>query len=193
MLVEALVDASEHFVGLVDQAQVEGRRRRQSRGTGITTRRFTSDEEHSGARHIDRRVCSFDGFDSKQRVELVLPLSEQWSRNDDENPGGALRQELRDDESGFDRLSQANFISKDAAAMRNAPKRKHHGVDLVRIGVDAPLELRRRLTPAFSRRPKADEVLGKVAPVDGVADAFSLSAVDIDTCPEIGLADRFSV
>ena len=99
----------------------------------------------------------------------MLPLPEQRPRNNDENPGGALGQELRDDESGFDRLPQTHFISKDAPAVRNAPERKHHGVDLVRIGVDAALPLRGRLTPALTRRPKANEVLGKVAPVDGVA------------------------
>jgi hypothetical protein len=81
---------------------------------------------------------------------------------------------LRDDESGFDRLSQANFISKDAPTEGNTLERKHHRVDLVRIRVDTALPLGGGLTPPLTRRPKPNEIFGKVTPVNGMAEVFSL-------------------
>jgi hypothetical protein len=81
---------------------------------------------------------------------------------------------LRDDESGFNRFPQTHFISKDAPAARNALERKHHGVDLVRIRVDATLPLGGRLTAALTRRSKSNEIFREVAAVDGMAEAFFL-------------------
>ena len=58
--------------------------------------------------------------------------------------------------------------AQDAAAIRDTPKREHHRVDLVRIGVDATLALRSRITPPLAGPSKTNEVLGVVAAVDGV-------------------------
>src|SRR5262249_3518829 len=105
----------------------------------------------------------------------------------DENPTRAFGQELRDDQSGFDRLSQTYFISQDAAAARYPLERKHHGVDLVGIRVDAALPLRSRLATALARRAKPDQVFGKVAAVDGMAEAFTLERRWHQRLPEIDL------
>ena len=71
----------------------------------------------------------------------MLPLSEQGARHDDEHPRGPLRQQLSDDEAGFDGLAQADFVSEDAAAFRDAAQREHDRIDLVRVGVDSPAAL----------------------------------------------------
>ena len=75
--------------------------------------------------------------DAEQRVELGLPLPEKRPWQDDEDARGAFRQQLRHDESGFDRLSEADLVGQDAAALGNAPQGEHDRVDLVGIGVDA--------------------------------------------------------
>ena len=78
------------------------------------------------------------------------------------------------DKTRFDRFPQTHFISKDAPAARNPLERKHHGVDLVGICIDATLPLRGRLTAPLTRRPKSNEIFCKIAPLDGMAEIFSL-------------------
>ena len=166
--VEAAVDAGEDLMGFVDQAEVEGRRPAQACEPRVRADVLAPGEEDAGASDVDVRVRRLDGLDAEQRVELVLPLSLQRARHDDEHPRGPLRQELRDDEAGFDGLAETDFVGQDAAAFRDAAQREHDGVDLVRVGVDAPAALRRHLPPAFAGGPQPDQFLRVVAAVDGM-------------------------
>ena len=103
----------------------------------------------------------------------MLPLPQQGPGNNDQNPPSALSEQLRDDESGFDRFPKPTSSARMHAA-RNPLERKHHGVDLVGICVDAVLPLRGRLTAPLTRRPKSNEIFSKIAPLDGMAEAFFL-------------------
>ena len=132
--VEPAVDAGEDFMGFVDQAEIEGRRPAQACEPRVRADVFAPGEEDAGGSDVDVRVRRLDGLNAEQRVELVLPLSEQRARHDDEDPRSPLRQQLGDDEAGFDGLAETDFVGQDAAAFRDAPQREHDRVDLVRVG-----------------------------------------------------------
>ena len=153
-------------MGFVDQAEVEGRRPAQACEPRVRADVLAPGEEDAGAADVDVRVRRLDGLDAEQRVELMLPLSQQRARHDDEHPRGPLRQQLGDDEAGFDGLAETDFVGQDAAAFRDAAQREHDGVDLVRVGVDAPAALRSHLPPAFAGRPQPDQFLRVVATVN---------------------------
>ena len=139
--VEPAVNAGEDFMGFVDQAEIEGWRPTQACEPRVRADVLAPGEEDAGAADIDVGVRRLDGLDAEQRVELVLPLPEQRPRHDNENPRGPLRQQLGDDEAGFNGLAEPDFVGEDAAALRNAAQREHDGVDLVWVGVDSPAAL----------------------------------------------------
>ena len=166
--VESAVDAREDLMSFVDQAEIEGWRPAQAFEPRAGADVLAPGEEDAGGSDVDVRVRRLDGLDAEQRVELVLPLSQQRARNDDEDPRGPFRQQLGDDEAGFDGLAQPDFVGEDAASFRDAAQREHDRIDLVRVGVDAPAALRRHLPPAFAGGPKAYQFFRVVATVNGV-------------------------
>ena len=139
--VEPAVNAGEDLMGFVDQAQIEGRRPAQACEPRVRSDVLAPGEEDARATDVDGSVRRLDGLDAEQRVELMLPLSEQGARHDDEHPRGPFRQQLGDHEAGFDGLAQADFVSEDAAAFRDAAQREHDRIDLVRVGIDSPAAL----------------------------------------------------
>ena len=101
------MNAGEDLVGFVDQAEIEGRRPATGARTPVSAPTYSRPARKTpGAADVDVRVRRLDGLDAEQRVELVLPLSLQRARHYDEHPRGPLRQELRDDEAGFDGLAE---------------------------------------------------------------------------------------
>src|SRR5689334_19189324 len=82
-------------------------------------------------------------FDSKECVELSLPLAEQRLGDHEQHSPHPLSHQLRDDQARLDGLAETDLIRKDAAALGNAPKGKYYGVNLVRIGIYAALPLAR--------------------------------------------------
>jgi len=74
----------------------------------------------------------------------VLPLPDKRLWDYDQKATLPLCSKLREHEAGLDRLAEANLVSQNAAAFRDATERKHDGVDLMWVRIDAPLPLRRR-------------------------------------------------
>ncbi len=153
------------------------RRRRQSGGSRPRLpASFASDEEHSGAgerRRPSRLLLRLPRFRTACRAPCCHCPSSAC--------GTMMRIRCAPSASSCEMTSPASIVfprPTSSARMqppsRNAPKRKHHGVDLVRIGVDAAAGAATPLDAGCSRRPKADEVLGKVAPVDRVRRAFQV-------------------
>ena len=147
--VEAPVDAGEHLVRLVDDAQVERRRSRQSFRTRGAARVLAPDQKHAGGRNLAAGVGSLQRRDAEQGVELILPLSQERLGDDDEDSLGALGHDLGNHETGLDRLAQPHLVGQNTAALGYAPQGEHHRVDLVRVGIDAPEPLRCRVTPSL--------------------------------------------
>src|SRR6266478_8716557 len=63
---------------------------------------------------------------------------------------------------------QSHLISEDATALAEASERENHRVDLVRIGVDPRLPLRRGVAFPVIRAADADEILGQEASIERV-------------------------
>ena len=68
---------------------------------------------------------------------------------------------LGDYETSLDRLTEANFVGKDAATLTKTAEREDHGIYLVRIGIDPCLPLRGRVTLAVIWSADSDEILGE--------------------------------
>src|SRR5213594_3985419 len=79
--------------------------------------------------------------------QLVLPLANQGFRHNQENAARAFGATLRNDEAGLDRLSQTNFVRKNASAFAKPAKREDHGINLKRVRVEAPGAATRRSVP----------------------------------------------
>ena len=62
---------------------------------------------------------------------------------------------------GFDGLAEADLVRQDAAALGNPAQRKDHGIDLVRVGIDAAAALAGRVAPLLVRPAQADQVFGE--------------------------------
>ena len=75
----------------------------------------------------------------------------------------ALGEQLGDDQTRLDGLSQAHLVGQNTAALRNAPQREHHRVDLMRVGIYPSATLRRNLPPTLAGAAQTHEILG----VDG--------------------------
>ena len=108
------------------------------------------------------------GLDAEQVEQLVLPLADQRLRDDQQHALRPLGPALGDDQPGLDRLAEPDLVGEDAAAFAEAPQREDHRVDLMRVGVDPRLALRRRVAFPVVRTADADEVLGEDAPVERV-------------------------
>jgi hypothetical protein len=48
---------------------------------------------------------------------------------------------LRDDQASINRLAEPHLIRQDASPFRNTLQCEDHGIDLVGVGIDAPLPL----------------------------------------------------
>ena len=167
-LAVAPVNAGEHLVGFVDEEQLERRRLLQALETALAAGELASGDEHAGCRDIHVVVARVPGVDAEEIPQLGLPLAKQRSRHDDERPAHALRQQLRDDQTGLDGLAQPHFVGKDAAAVGNALQREHHGFDLVRIRVHPAAPLRSHVATLLAGPTQANELFGTVAAVDRV-------------------------
>ena len=84
------------------------------------------------------------------------------------DPCGALGEQLSDDQTRLDGLSQAHLVGQNAAALRNAPQREHHRVDLMRVGIYLSATLRCNLPPTLAGAAQTHEILGVVASMDGM-------------------------
>ena len=160
LAVEAPVDAGEHLVRLVDDAQIERRGSRQPLRTGGAARVFAPDQKHAGRGNLAAVVGRLQRGNAEQGVQLVLPLSQERLGDDDEDPLDALGHHLSNHEAGLDRLAEPHLVGQNAAALRDAPQGEHHRVDLVRVGIDAPEPLRRRVAPLLRRPAEPHKILG---------------------------------
>ena len=75
---------------------------------------------------------------------------------------------MRNNQSGLNRLSQADLVCEDAPAFAKASKRKNHRVNLVGVGIDTRLALRRRISLALVRTANPNEILGENPLVEGM-------------------------
>ena len=153
--VEATVDAGEHLVRLVDEAQVERRRVAQTPVTRFAAGVFPPDQEYAIGVEIGVGSCGLHRLDAKQVRQLVLPLPEQGPWQDDEDAGGDFRHQLSDDEPRFDGLAETHLVGKDAAALRDSPEGEHHGIYLVRVRIHPASALRSNLPAPLARPPAA--------------------------------------
>ena len=168
--VEPPMDAGEHLVGFVDQAEIEGRPRRQAFEPAAAACVLATDQENARTGDVDLLVRRLRRSNAEQVVEFVLPLPQQRTRHHHENPARSLRKQLRDHEAGFNGLAEAHFVGEDAAAFRDSAQREHHRVDLVRVGIDPASALRRHLPKAFAGAPQPHEFLRVVAAMNRVRD-----------------------
>ena len=77
-----------------------------------------------------------------------------------------LREQLSNDQTRFNRFTEADLIRKNAAALWNALQREDDGIDLMRVRVDTPTALGRRVPPMFARPAKAHELFSPNATMD---------------------------
>ena len=162
------MNAGEHFVGFVDEEQLEGRRLLQALEAAFAAGELAPGDEHAGCRDVHVVVARVPRVDAEEIAQFGLPLAKQRSRHDDEHPARAFGQQLRDDQAGFDGLAQPHFVGKDAAALGNALQREHHRFDLVRIRVHPTPPLGGDVAALFAGPAQADQLFGVVAAVDRV-------------------------
>src|SRR5690349_2571741 len=104
-------------------------------------------KEYTRASECLRVQTSFSGIDAEECVELGLPLAEQRLRHHEQHATHALSHQLRDDQPRLDSLAEPHFVGKDASALRDTSQREDDGIDLMGVGIDAPLTLARRIAP----------------------------------------------
>jgi hypothetical protein len=75
---------------------------------------------------------------------------------------------LRNNQAGLNRLSQADLVCEDAPPFPKASKGKNNCINLVRVGIDTRLALRRRISRALVWTANPNEILGKNPLVEGV-------------------------
>ena len=166
--VVAAVDAGEHLVRLVDEAEVKGRRFAQAAVPSLAAGILPAHQEDPIGGKIGLGVCSFNRFDAEQERQLVLPLPKQRSRHDDEDAGSALRHHLGDDQPRLNGLAEPHFVRKDATPLRDPLQREHHRVNLMRIRIHPSPPLRRDVPPPLPCSAQTHQVLGVIASMDGV-------------------------
>jgi hypothetical protein len=79
-----------------------------------------------------------------------------------------LRSPLSNDQAGLNCLSQANLVCENATAFAKTSKGKDYRVNLVGVGINAGLALRRRIALPVIWTADPDEVLGKNPLVEGM-------------------------
>jgi hypothetical protein len=95
-----------------------------------------------------RRIAGFDGIivglgfeDEARKAKLVqeflLPLLAEGSWENEEDGAPTFGPALRDDESGFNRLAEANLVGQDHAFGERGAEGCDCGVNLVRVEVHA--------------------------------------------------------
>jgi len=97
-----------------------------------------------------------------------LPLPNKRLRHDQQDALRTLRAALSDNQAGLDRLSQAYLVGKNATAFSQTSERKDYRVNLVRVGINARLALRRGIALSLIRPTNPDEVLRENPLVEGV-------------------------
>jgi hypothetical protein len=105
-------------------------------------------------------------LDIKQIEQLVLPLADEGLGHNEQNALQSFSATLRNHETGLNRLSQTYFVCQNAPALTKAAKGKNHGIDLVRIRIDARLALRSGIPVPVIRSPDPDQVLSDHAEVE---------------------------
>ena len=95
---------------------------------------------------LDRVVVGLRFEDSTRQkklfLQLLMPLLPEIGRRDDQNPSSPFRPSLRDHETGFDGLAQANFISQNTALGQWGTEREERRLDLMWIQVDLGIDER---------------------------------------------------
>ena len=172
------MEPGEDLVGLVDDDQVERRRRAERLGATLAAGELASDQVDAGR---DEVAAVLGRLDAEQVQQLVLPLADQRLRHDQQDALRALGPALGDDQSGFDRLAEPDLVGEDAAAFAQPPEREDDRVDLMGVRIDARLPLRGRVALAVVRPPDADEVLGEDAEVEGVEGRATSSRRQVRT------------
>lgn len=167
-----LVEPRENLVRLVDDHQVERRRGQERRRTALAPRELAPDQIDAGAEEA-RVVLS--RLDAEELKQLALPLPDERLRHDQQDALRPLRPALRDDEPGLDRLPEADLVGEDAAPLLEPPEREDHGIDLVRVGVDASLALRRRVALPIIGTPSPDQILREETPVEGMKAQWTVT------------------
>ena len=163
--VVSLVQPREDLVGLVDDHQVERRRGGERCRAALAAREFASDQVDAGGEKA-RRILS--RLNAEELEELVLPLADERLRHDQQDALSPLGPALRDDQPGLDRLPEPDLVRENAATLLEPAEREDHGVDLVRIGIDARLALRCRIALPVIGTADPDQILGEETPVEGV-------------------------
>jgi hypothetical protein len=153
---------------LVDHDEVEWLAAREDAGDRLGARELAAYEEDTCAFEGIGMSATDAGLDTEEGEELSLPLADQWLRNDDEQAALSFGSELRQDESRLDSLAESDFVGEDAAAFGEATKREHDGIDLMWIGVNAALALRRSGARMLVGSATAYEILCCKATLDRV-------------------------
>jgi hypothetical protein len=115
-LVEALVDAGEHLVRFVDDAKIEGPRRREGGMPVLAARGLATNQKDAVAVEPAGARGALDSLQSEEREEFRTPLPEQRLRCDEEHAARAFREDLSNHEARFDGLPQSYLVGEDATA-----------------------------------------------------------------------------
>ena len=83
--IEAPVDARKDLMGLVDDAEVEWRRSTQHLVPRTAARILAPDEKDARRRDIDISIGDLACADPEERIELVLPLTQECPWHHDQN------------------------------------------------------------------------------------------------------------
>jgi hypothetical protein len=92
---------------------------------------------------------------------------------------------LGNHQAGLNRLSQANLVRENATAFAETSKREDYCVNLVGVGINTGLTLRRGIALPVVRPTNSDEVLGENPLVEGVhiVRCVSLNSIDLRSVP----------
>jgi len=110
----------------------------------------------------------FLGFNAEEVEELLSPLSKEKLGRHEQDATRILGQPLGHDQARFDRLSQTDFIGKDAASVVESRQSEDDGVDLMWIGVNSTSPLRSNVSTALVGAPEPDQLFGLPTALQGV-------------------------
>jgi hypothetical protein len=153
-----LVQPGKDLVRFVDHGEIELGRGAERRRAALAAREFPADQIDAEREEI-RLVLS--RLNAEEIQKFVLPLPNERLRHDQQDALRAFRAALRDNQSGLDRLSQANLVGQNATAFAQTPERENYRVDLVRVGINARLALGCGIALTLIRPAYTDQVFGE--------------------------------
>ena len=160
-----LVQPGKDLVRLVDDYQIKRRSRAERSRPSLAAREFAPHQIHTGAEEAHLLLARLD---TEELEKLVLPLADERLRYDQQNPLRPFGPALSNDEARLDRLPEADLVRENAPPFLQPPQREDHRVDLVRVGIDPRLSLRRRKALPVIRPPDPHQVLSEKASIKGV-------------------------